>query len=274
MVIVSENENEVHLRQWSEFTWHMVESLPRAYYFKSKGNRIIMECNHHQNDFYYFVDEIKTSANGSPRAEMQHSCIYTYEQTCSWKDKWIAPPLKDHFKKMSHDVFAEHNIVLKKPLVVINNKYSIEWGRPPVIFFDLEFLDKVISELKHEYDIAYIRPFNNCETYHYDGQRILEWNDYEFIKEKHPDTILITDYNESFNRLQCCLESNSEKHISVAGGNASLSSYFGGEVIIYDNTTDRGIWKTGSWLSKLSGAKIHGYRSHSQILEHILKKWI
>ena len=72
------------------------------------------------------------------------------------------------------------------------------------------------------------------------------------------------------------MHATSSKHISVSGGNACLASYFGGDLIIYDAGTNnssnsRPIWKSNSWLNKLSGSNIIGVNSNEK-LKNILNE--
>jgi len=275
MELISETDHQVEMSMLGEFTWDIVDALPHAYYYKTQGKHVKIKCHPNLQDIYYFVDEIEENNGGLNWSGVHHDTrVYDHKGPDWRKKKWVVPPIKDHFKEKSNDVFAKHNIILKKPLIVINNKHSTEWNKDPQCFLSLEFLDKIVGELKHDYDVAYIRPFNNCKSYYYDHQAIVEFDDYKMLKEKHPETILISDYDESFNKLQCCLEANSEKHITIAGGNACLAACFGGEVIILNDKTHRGIWQTDSWLSELSGAKIYGYRTCDEIKNHILNKWV
>ena len=73
------------------------------------------------------------------------------------------------------------------------------------------------------------------------------------------------------------LLANSNHHITPAG-DAVIPSYFGGEVLIYNcsncGSANRGVWKTGSWMEKLSGSKIYGYNNYDNLLEDAKSKWL
>jgi hypothetical protein len=70
----------------------------------------------------------------------------------------------------------------------------------------------------------------------------------------------------------------SDKHISASGGNACLSAYFKGDLIIYDTINEvpgrslRGIWQTNSWLELLSGSNITTANNYKQLLNIINEK--
>lgn len=70
---------------------------------------------------------------------------------------------------------------------------------------------------------------------------------------------------------------NSEHHLTPAG-DAVIPSYFGGDVFIYNCprciSASRGVWKTGSWMEKLSGSKIYGFNNYNQLLINSKDKWL
>ena len=70
---------------------------------------------------------------------------------------------------------------------------------------------------------------------------------------------------------------NSNHHISPAGDSV-VPSYFGGDVFMYNcpdcNSKNRGVWKTDSWLKKLSGANIFGFNSYEELLNECIKRWL
>jgi hypothetical protein len=73
------------------------------------------------------------------------------------------------------------------------------------------------------------------------------------------------------------LQSTSDKHITVSGGNACLSAYFGGDVFIFDSPegkgAGRGVWKDNSWLSMLGGANIFGFNDYATLIDKVKLNW-
>ena len=86
---------------------------------------------------------------------MTHSNSYSFR-------KWAQVPYKAQFK---NDLF-----VFDKPLLVIANKYNIEWDQPPINFLDIPTLDQIIKTYGATYQIIYNRPLpsqivqDNSET--------------------------------------------------------------------------------------------------------------
>ena len=103
------------------------------------------------------------------------------------------------------------------------------------------------------------------------------------LLEKYPKVHSIYDFmkdhNYGFNEAQCVILANSNKHISVSGGTAVLSSLFKGDNIIYtsdielNRNLERGVWKTDSWLKRLSGSKIYGITNYTDLMQLIESQW-
>ena len=143
-------------------------------------------------------------------------------------------------------------------------------------------MDKFFEEFKNEYQILYIRPDSSRKDYYTDDNKILSFSDYDLIKNKHPEVITIKDVMETypelnFNTAQFAIHSTSNKHISPSGGNACLSAYFGGDLLIFDTYNGmgelRGIWKTDSWLNALSGSKIYGFSKYDNLINKAKELW-
>lgn len=260
----------VQINEFNEFTWDMVRALPRAYYHHV--NKIPYELNHKPSlsSLYFFVEN-KNEINKFN--DQNDSSTYNFERPPFTQKEWLPPPLKEIFKG---------KIQTKKPIVVIQNKFALEWGAGVFNYFPVQFLEKVFNYLKDKYEIVYIRPESGAKNYYTDENQILEFNDYEVIKNNHPYVTTINQLLESYpqldyNTLQYYISAASDKHLTTSGGNACVASYFGGDVIIYDNPNgtinNRGIWKTDSWLKDLAGAKIFGFGDYESIFKLIKERW-
>ena len=258
-----------HLLEFNEFTWDMLRTLPKAYYFKNKDKDVKIFIKPNLSSLYYFSDTIKEkpifSTDNDPKT-------YNFNQPNFTKSEWLPPPIKKDFQ-------GYYNF--KKPTLIIQNKYSLEFSNEGIFnFFSLKFLDTFFNTFKKKYQIIYIRPRPNQKNYYEDRNDIMPFEDYELIKNNHPEVKTIYDFIDDepdFNLLQFKLHSTAEKHLSVSGGNACLAAYFGGEVVIFDSPegkgAGRGIWKTDSWLNLLAGSKIVGFNNYNDILNYTFKKW-
>lgn len=232
-----------------EFDQELRYVLPFAYWHHLNGTlRQTISCTN-TKPFYFFSDnhleqyekrvwEVGYDYYDVPN--MTHSPTFDFS-------KWARVPLKSHYQNA---VF-----VFDKPLLVIANKYNIEWDEPPVNFLDIPALDRIISAYKTTHQIIYNRPLatqivgDNSET--------MDLKEQGWLREKHPEVLLMNDLYEqhrdrvpSFNHLQLMVYANCERFISMHGGTAALASYFGGINII---------------LSHLGGGLEHHFNEYATI---------
>lgn len=170
--------------------------------------------------------------------------------------KWARVPLKSHYK---NDRF-----VFDKPILVIANKYNIEWDKPPVNFLDIPALDRIVSTYKSTYQIIYNRPLSTQIVL--DNSEIMDLNEHSWLRETHPEVILMNDLFEqhrdmvqNFNHLQLMVYANCDRFISMHGGTAALASYFGGINIILSHPgggMEHHFNEYATIFPALSGAKI------------------
>lgn len=263
------------IEEKDEFTWDMVRGLPRLNWMINNLNKdeVKIKCKKGNGSIYRTIHKNVIEEFEKHREDpMTHLSTYSHTLPVWAKDKWSPPNLKEIFKG---------KLQFKKPTLIIQNKYSKEWGGPPRNFISIETLDKIFLKYKEKYQIIYIRPKGKSKDYFEDANTILDFKDYEFIKEKHPEIItiydLLSEYKQfDFNTIQFAIHSTSNKHISVSGGNACLSAYFGGDLIIFDSlygSSGRGIWKTNSWLKKLGGSNIIGVNTYDELLKTLSKKF-
>lgn len=253
-----------------EFTWDMVRGLPHSFYNYSNGIEHKVVHKPGLSSIYSF-----NSINVESREFREDNDNYTYEAVRPpfTLTGWTPPPLKKIYRGR-----FEHT----KPVVVIQNKYTVEWSSGIYNYFSLDVLDILFGILKSRYTIVYIRPDGNSKGYYVDDNPIEEFQDYELIKAKHPEVISFKDLlannpHLDYNTLQFMVEASSERHITTSGGNACVAAYFGGDVVIYDSPlgagAGRGIWKTDSWLSLLSGANIYGVNNYVDLIEKVNELW-
>ncbi len=179
----------------------------KAFYFFSENHRETYEKRVWQAGYdYYDVPN------------MTHSPSFSFK-------KWARVPLKSHYKN--------EQFVFKKPILVIANKYNIEWDKPPINFLDIPALDRIISTYKLTHQIIYNRPLSSQIVV--DNSEIMDLNEHAWLRKNHQEVILMNDLHDqhrntvdNFNHLQLLVYANCERFISMHGGTAALASYFGG----------------------------------------------
>ena len=273
----------------SEWSWIFSEGVGKAY-----GRKISsVDTFKSAAPFFYFTDVkehlfkkgySETLGPFKDAMKIRHPAFYNidFNPKKAWGSDWTPPPYKEHYSK-------GWTTTDDKDIIVISNKYNEEWNSPPVNYLSLDFISKFISLFSDKYQIYYIRyngegwnkkdSIQNQNGY-YDDVFTPEFNDY--CCTIWGDVVTVYDfmekYNIGFNEAQLIIMSQAKHIVSVNGGNAVLSSYFGEDVMIYGNdnciSTDRGVWKTGSWLKELSGANIIGHLNEEELLRDCEKRWL
>jgi hypothetical protein len=191
-------------------------------------------------------------------------------------DGLTPPPYKDHFKN--------NDLVFDKPILTVLNKSSIEWNKGLFNYFDSDSLNYIFDTFYSDYQIIYIRPpYKSTKSFQHDAVvKTVDIGDIDLINKSYPEIITMEDLLDQFpgktyNELQMMSLANSDKHICSAGGEAAISSYFGGDVLIYRHPTakscNRKVWHTDSYLKRFSGANIYGYDNEKELVDNAIKLW-
>ena len=222
------------IRYEGEFQAELFHALPFAYWHHLNGTLKQTISSKNTKEFYFFsenhVEQFdkrvwQAGYDFYDVPNMTHSPTFDFS-------KWARVPLKEHYQ---NEVF-----VYDKPLLVIANKYNIEWDKPPVNFLDIPSLDRIISTYKDRYQIVYNRPLSTQIVD--DNSEIKDLGEHAWMQSKHPEVIQMGDLYEqhrdvvsSYNHLQLMVYANCDRFISMHGGTAGLASYFGGINIIYSH---------------------------------------
>ena len=242
-----ESSFEAQSAFFGEFGYDLLTNLPYLYPLASKGHLKKSYGPVGSKHYYYF------SPNHTEVAQERWGCgggvnhLSVHERNYYNENEWVPPPLKDHFASIPSNQRPETvNTILSsnKPLVVVTNKYHIEWGRPPVNFLNATTLDAIFNMLKENNTVAYIRPKSKTKGYGID-QAPMDLPGEDEVLAKHPevwtlDTIMVAgnseidqSYYEDFNYAQLLLFAHAKGFIMVQGGTPVLASYFGRVIIVY-----------------------------------------
>ena len=214
-----------------EFDQELRYVLPFAYWHHLNGTlKQTISCTNTKVFYFFSSHHLETYDKRVWRAAYNYYDVpnVTHSPTFDFS-KWARVPLKKYYK---NDVF-----VFDKPLLIIANKYNVEWDQPPINFLDIPALDRIISTYKSKYQIIYNRPLSDQIVL--DNSEIMDLNEYDWLRKNHPDVVLMHDLYEqhqdqvtNFNHLQLRVYANADRFISMHGGTATLASYFGGINII------------------------------------------
>ena len=248
-----------------EFAPELQFVLPFAYWHYKNGTLKKTQSSKFTSELYFFSPQheevFKARKNdGNYNFDMPR---ILYSQNYDMK-KWLQVPLKETYRNNIY--------VYEKPILIIANRYNMEWGGPPVSFLNLTVLAFIIENLKPDYTIIYNRPKpKNIIT---DESEIYDLNDFEWLENEHPDVILMEDlYNENkgkannFNHLQLMVYANASHFISTHGGTSAFASYFGGINLIFSKQGPEHHFNCYQRLyPKLSGAKILHAKTDEQLM--------
>jgi len=255
-----------------EFANELQFVLPFAYWHYKNGTLKATRSAKYTSELYFFSpdhEEIfeKRVTEGNYNFEMPR---ILYSQNYNMH-KWLPVPLKQRYQ---NEIF-----VYEKPILIVANRYNMEWDGLPIRFFDIPTLQFIFENLRAHYTIIYNRPLATNITP--DNSDIYDLNEFDWIRSKYPDVILMEDLfkeNEqkvnSFNHLQFMVYANSKAFISIHGGTATLASYFGGINIILSKQGPEHHFKCFQKLyPKFSGAKILHAKTDEE-LKHFIKELV
>lgn len=251
-----------------ELGYELVLAAPYVYYQHLRGERVNLECAKDASCFYPSATTKEVFQQRTPGLSvlLDGVSLSSFSKPESFHtpklntEYWCPPPYSSIYK---NDYFR-----FDKPLMIVSNKYNIEWDRPPINFIDIDTLDAIFSTFSEKYSIVYNRPLSTNITN--DNSSILDLQDHAFIKAKHPQVFLMQDLKNdslSFNELQMSLYANATNFISTQGGNSVIASYFGGTNIIFareGGELDNNSYK--NWFPLLSGAKVIQVNNYADLV--------
>lgn len=255
-----------------EFAPELQFVLPFAYWHFKNGTLKKTISSKYTKELYFFSpdheEQFETRTNeGNYNYEVPR-ILYSHDYNMS---KWLPVPLKDEYK---NDIYT-----FEKPVLIIANRYNMEWDGPPISFYSIEDLEFIISNLKHKFTIIYNRPRPELITT--DNSESYDLNEFDWLEQEHPEVVLMDNlYKENkakarnFNHLQLMVYANASHFISVHGGTAALASYFGGTNLIVSKKGPEHHFNCYQKLyPQLSGAKIFHAKSNEEIKNFILAEF-
>lgn len=256
-----------------EFGAELLFVLPFAYWHYKNGTLKSTVASKYTSELYFFSPDHKEVFDkrvtiGNYNYETPR-ILYSHNYNMK---KWLPVPYKEVYK---NDVF-----VYEKPILIVANRYNMEWDGPPISFFSIEMLAFIFDNLKSDYTIIYNRPRPQNITL--DNSAIYDLNEFEWIRKHYPEVILMEDlYQEneanvrSFNHLQLMVYANCENFISTHGGTGTLTSCFGGLNIILSKQGAEHYFKCFEILfPKLSGARIFHAKNDEELKKMITENLV
>jgi hypothetical protein len=130
-----------------------------------------------------------------------------------------------------------------RPLLIIHNKHTNEWGEGPINHINIPTLDKIFSVLKHEFTIVYIRhgmaPLD--AGFNEDHLETLPGFDDRGLLKRHPDILTFDELfaehravtgDHDLNRFKMMLLARCHRFISCQGGGAHQMALLNGSLFV------------------------------------------
>jgi hypothetical protein len=270
---------------FGEFGFELLAVVPYAYWLHRQGllERTIGSLD--TRCLYYFSEnheERPVKRHYVPITEYpigERGSLFRYDRTTFPKAldtrKWLPAPYREAFR--------DERFRWEKEICILSNKISDEQFSedspmgPPTNFIATELLLRLIGMLRGRYQVIYNRP--RASDIANDHQTIREIGDIEAIKRAFPDTVTIQELHSqypklSFNELQLRLYSCCQRFVSVLGGSAYLSSYFGGTNIVFARRgweVDCGAYER--WFDRFSGARVVAIGSGRELLQAVEREF-
>ena len=246
-----------------EFGYELIMVVPYVYFLHQNDTAVGVKTFIDMKPFYFFLNDDcflpnHTGArNHAYPINTELKGIHFSQLTAK---KWEVPNYLKHYKN------KELNTQFKKPLLFVSNKYTREWGQPPINYLSLDFLKNIFDVYSKKYDLIYSRPLSTNITE--DHQSSLDFGDYELIKNYNnvfDINVILKNENYTFNELQLILLSKSINKISVQGGTSIVSSLTGGNNFIFAKHGGELECNSYSWYNRFSGAKIYNHQDENQL---------
>ena len=254
-----------------EFQQELTFVLPFAYWHYLNGTLKRTISSLDTKDFYFFSkDHVEMFTQRTLEYDAHSFQFPNMTHTINFSTmKWAQVPLKEQY--------TNNTFIYAKPVLIIANKFNIEWKNFPLNFFNIPVLDKIITKYKQDYQIIYNRPAISQIVM--DNSDILDLDEYDWIKSEHPEVLLVNDlYKQhqtkvnSFNHLQLLVYANCSHFISVHGGTAALASYFGGtNIILSKSGIEHSFNEFNTIFPALSGARILHAKTEDEVLDYLDK---
>jgi hypothetical protein len=204
--------------------------------------------------FYFFLSPTQIMYHTTPRHYVPPNHRITPNQHDDVDEladysQWTPPPYQHMYRNSL--------LIFDRPLLVIHNKYNVEWNQSPINFLDPLTLDLLFSTLSPHYQVVYLCADTKARSdYSQDHNTVLSFPDRPIL-DRHPQILSFSqllgafpEYN--YNMLKLMLFANCRHYITVQGGGAALIAYFAQKMLVLHKKGWE--WEKGSyqgWYQRL-----------------------
>lgn len=145
--------------------------------------------------------------------------------------------------------------IRRKPLLVVHNKFNVEWDARPFNHIPLAALESCFRRLAGRFTIVYIRHGKSSlpEGYSGDHNDVRSYDDARLLA-KHPEVVdfdklyadQVADGEADFNTFKAALYARCRHFVtSQGGGSQQIAQYSGGLVCVYHRKGKEARWAYG-----------------------------
>jgi hypothetical protein len=315
-----ENTLKKTIKANPEFASELVCVVPHTYWLHQQGLLEKVITSKEMKPFYYFCDNVEefydmrtldnrnSGLENMPNEWVHHNAVAVtgkdYSELSEQEQndvngvldysEWTPPPYSEYYKTNQFN--------FKKPVIVVNNNYNIEYGKPiteSLRYFDIKTLYDIFTYLTEQgYIVIYKRPDNTEFTL--DQNEVSTLNSNISLRANVDGVGIITDYDlceyfdgkvidmnkmkkeysqYSYNEFQLKLFSSADGFVTTNGGGGILCSYFKKPVVIYiphgKELRINYVTNKDSYLNKLSDSNMHpvldegNINNYSKVIEKI-----
>jgi len=195
--------------------------------------------------YYFFLDNDEFEAKPGPRCWMSVHDRYwpsnsTFTATASpWH---VYPDYRQHFLHSS--------VRFRRPVIYIQNKFSLEWGVGPINYIPLNGLHRFLELTADRFDVVYSRPHGRQTSVGYSRDDNIDCD--------YPDRPVINQFAHVMDFEEECsalgsdynitkLEVLAQSHIFIAtqGGGAHILACFGDSLLLIIDRHDENLRTQG-----------------------------
>ena len=192
------------------------------------GRRIVTYAG--MRPYYFFLDESEFEARAETRKWLPESERYwpsnsTHTATASpWH---VYPDYRLHFRQQGRR--------FDRPVLFIQNKFTVEWNEGPVNYIPLNSLRRLLNLTADKFDVVYSRPRERVTGYSWDDNTACDYPDRAIVGQFAHVTDLEAECQaraENYNQAKLEVLAKSHLFVAVQGGGAHLLACFGESLLL------------------------------------------
>ena len=208
--------------------------IPHINYLRQKDPNLRVKTYDGMQPYYFFMDPKAMSYKKQQRTwvpcpsrtflpPVLRNDDEFFRVNSSCNEQQVYPDYYSYYKQFKMES--------SKPILIIQNKYNMEWGGPPINYIKTETLEQTLPHLCSKFKVIYIRSNDvRVPGYSDDVNEMYEFqmNDKDMIREKFPEVTIFEDMLKEFpqydfNTLKCIILANAHTVVTALGGAHSFA---------------------------------------------------